>query len=132
MNERMNERTNERTNKQTKTCHGAVPTTKLIDRQQMARCHILFVFCFLSAPPHARPKTLGWQATPSRASKNRPYENGPRKMKKNSLPVSKYIPPWSYPGTAAAGPAAATSAANSAVCITKYLLGVRFAYPIST
>ena len=43
---------------------------------------------------------------------------GPRKMKNSPL-VSKItnILPWSYPD-AAAGPAAATSAAASAVCFT--------------
>ena len=43
---------------------------------------------------------------------------GPRKITKIPRWLAKKIsPPWSYPDAAAAGPAAATSAAASAVCI---------------
>ena len=44
---------------------------------------------------------------------------GPRKIKSIApwLAKIKNMPPWSYPDAAAAGPAAATSAAASAVSI---------------
>ena len=51
------------------------------------------------------------------------FTNGPyvrRAVEKRYFPLvskRKNIPPWSYPDAAAAGPAAATSAAASAVCI---------------
>ena len=55
---------------------------------------------------------------------NVPLKNGPQKNEKNPPLVSKIkgqqnkkYSPWSYPDAAAAGPAAATSAAASAVCI---------------
>ena len=38
---------------------------------------------------------------------------------------NKDIPPWSYPDAAAAGPAAATSAAASAICIHYVVIGGR-------